>query len=211
MLATAVLASLAVGSHALCSDVKKKLKEAHINVLSEIDLKLAAPPLDSTPQQLHLSLTGQPNEFFITWAVPDGGDICADSHATIGTTTFTANWTAYDAGVAGWAGHIYTARMTGLSAGAPFSYSVTSCGKTTGPITSKGPRAVGPTGETLVGVMADMGTFIPLGFATAQQIEKDHAKEPFDLFVLGECVCAINFFFTISDCSNLTYHDTHTT
>jgi len=155
------LSSLALGAHALCADIKNKLKEAHINVLSDIDVKLAAPPLDSTPQQLHLSLTGQPNEFFITWVVPDGGDICHDSHATIGSTNFNASWTAYDAGVAGWAGHIYTAKMTGLAPGVPFSYSVSSCGKTTGPIKSKGPRAVGPTGETLVGVMADMGTVIP--------------------------------------------------
>ena len=151
----------------------------------DIERLLPAPPSNSTPQQLHLSTTGNPGELFITWVVPEAGDVCADSHASIGAATFPAAWTRYEAGVAGWAGTIYTSRLTGLSPGAPVAYSVHSCGATTGPIAITAPKATGPQAETLVAVMADMGTVIPLGFATAAQIEKDHAVEPFDLFVLA--------------------------
>jgi hypothetical protein len=181
--------ALATAAAALCADTKRRMQEAHIDVLTGIaEHPFAAPPASTHPEQLHLSLTGQPGELFITWVLPDGGDLCADSHATLLSTgaTFPADWTKYEAGVAGWAGHVYTAKMTGLApAGAALSYSVTSCGNTTGPRAFVAPQAPGPTAHSLVSVMADMGTVIPLGFATAEQIEKDHAKEPFDLFLLA--------------------------
>ena len=132
------------------------------------------------PAELLLKLTGV--------AVP-GADVeavraPADAHAAVaGGATFPAAWSTYEAGVAGWAGKIYTAKLTGITA--PFSYTVTSCGQSTGPVAAAPPRAVGPTESTLVAVMADMGTVIPAGFLTAEQIEKDHAAEPFDLFVLA--------------------------
>jgi hypothetical protein len=185
MLRTGLSAALFLGASSLCQDVKNKLKEFHINVQDEIDRLLPKPPSNSTPQQLHLSTTGTPGELFITWVVPDSGDVCTDSHASIGAATFPAAWSTYEAGVGGWAGHIYTARLTGLAPGASVAYSVHSCGSTTGPISIAGPKANGPEAETLVAVMADMGTVIPLGFATAAQIEKDHSVEPFDLFVLA--------------------------
>ena len=170
--------------------LQEKLKELHISVQDDIDRLLPKPPSNSTPQQLHLSTTGTPGELFITWVVPEAGDVCTDSHASIGAATFPAAWTRYEAGVAGWAGAIYTSRLTGLAPGAPVAYSVHSCGSTTGPIAITAPKANGPQAETLVAVMADMGTVIPLGFATAAQIEKDHAKEPFDLFVLAGDISA---------------------
>ena len=128
---------------------------------------------------------------FVTWVLPDSGALC-DSFATLHSTgaTFPAAWTTYNAGVVGWAGHVYTAKMTGLAPGAKLSYSVTSCGNTTGPFGFVAPQAPSPTAHSLIAVMADMGTVIPLGFATAQQIEKDNAVEPFDLFVLaGDIRC----------------------
>jgi len=185
MLRAVLSAALFLGASSLCQNVKNKLKEFHINVQNEIERLLPSPPSNSTPQQLHLSTTGTPGELFITWVVPDSGDVCTDSYASIGGATFPAAWSTYEAGVAGWAGHIYTARLTGLAPGAAVSYSVHSCGSTTGPISITGPKANGPEAETLVAVMADMGTVIPLGFATAAQIEKDHSLEPFDLFVLA--------------------------
>jgi hypothetical protein len=181
--------ALATAAAALCADTKRRMQEAHIDVLTGIaEHPFAAPPASTHPEQLHLSLTGQPGELFITWVLPDGGDLCADSHATLLSTgaTFPADWTKYEAGVAGWAGHVYTAKMTGLApAGAALSYSVTSCGNTTGPRAFVAPQAPGPDAHSLVALMADMGTVIPLGFATAEQIEKDHAAEPFDLFLLA--------------------------
>lgn len=184
MLRAACASLLLVGAAAVCAEVKKKLAELHIDVLANLESQFGAPPSNSTPQQLHLSLTGAPGEFFVTWVVPDAGDACADSHVAVGGATFPAAWSTYEAGVAGWAGKIYTSKLTGLGA-APFSYTVTSCGKSTGPVTAAPPRAVGPSENTLVAVMADMGTVIPAGFLTAEQIEKDHAAEPFDLFVLA--------------------------
>ena len=180
-----VCAALSLASAAaVCAEVKKKLAELHIDVLSSIEARFGAPPSNSTPEQLRLSLTGAPGEFFVTWVVPDAGDVCADSHATVAGATFPAAWSTYEAGVAGWAGHVYTAKVTGLTT-APFSYTVTSCGRSTGPVTAAPPRAVGPNEDTLVAVMADMGTVIPAGYLTADRIAKDHAAEPFDLFVLA--------------------------
>lgn len=182
--------ALAGTAAALCSDTKRRMQEAHIDVLANINERFGAPPASTSPQQLHLSLTGTPEEVFVTWVLPDAGDLCADAHATLhapsGDQAFAAGWTKYNAGVAGWAGHVYTARMAGVApAGARLTYSVTSCGNTSEAIAFLAPKAPGPDAHTLVAVMADMGTVIPLGFATAAQIEKDHAAEPFDLFVLA--------------------------
>ena len=154
-----IVGLLAVRGAAVCAEVKLKLAELHIDVLTSIEKRFGAPPSNSTPQQLHLSLTGAPGEFFVTWVVPDGGDVCADSHATVSGVNFPARWATYEAGVLGWSGHVYTAKMTALVA--PFAYSVTSCGQTTGPVSAAPPRNVGPHEETLVAVMADMGTVIP--------------------------------------------------
>ena len=187
LLSLRVLA-LAASAAALCADTKRKMQEAHIDVLASIAERDFAASSSTHPEQLHLSLTGQPGELFVTWVLPDAGARCDDSHATLlaSGATFPAAWTTYQAGVAGWAGHIYTAKMTGLApAGAALSYSVTSCGNTTGPLAFVAPQAPGPTAHSLVAVMADMGTVIPLGFATAAQIEKDHKAEPFDLFQLA--------------------------
>ena len=156
--------ALAATAAAVCTEVRDKLKAAHIDVRALIKSTLPAPPTNSTPEQLALSLTGQPNELFITWVLPSAGDVCADSHASIGSATFPASWSTYEAGVAGWEGHVYTAKMTGLTPGVQALYSVTSCGKTTGPVPFTGPMAVGPQAETLIAVMADMGTVIPLGY-----------------------------------------------
>jgi acid phosphatase type 7 len=183
MLKIFLLSSLLASALGVCQEVKTKLKELHIDVLASIEARFGAPPTNSTPQQLHLSLTGKPNELFVTWVVEDAGDVCADSHASVGAATFPAQWSTYEAGVAGWSGHVYTARMTNLVG--PFEYSVTSCGQTTGPVAAAAPKPTGPDQSTLVAVMADMGTVIPLGFATAEQIEKDSRESPFDLFVLA--------------------------
>jgi hypothetical protein len=234
--------ALAATAAAVCTEVRDKLKAAHIDVRALIKSTLPSPPTNSTPEQLALSLTGQPNEMFITWVLPSAGDVCADSHASIGSTTFPASWATYEAGVAGWEGHVYTAKMTGLTPGVQALYSVTSCGKTTGPVPFTGPMAVGPQAETLIAVMADMGTVIPLGYvvwlesnvtllslasymltlshpllstllnryATAAQIAKDHAKEPFDLFVLAVSG-ALLLFARGGQCAQLTSLLTHTT
>ena len=186
MLRAAALAALASPAAAVCSEVRNKLKELHLDVRAEIARVLGAPPSNSTPQQRHLSLTGAPGELFVTWVVPDAGDACADSHATLqpGGAAFPAAASTYEAGVAGWSGHVYTARLTGLAAGAQYSYTATSCGASSAPARFVAPT-VGPTADTLTAIMADMGTAIPLGFATAKQIEKDHAAAPFSLYVLA--------------------------
>ncbi len=159
MLRATVSSLVLARASAVCAEVRTKLAELHVDVLASIEAQFGAPPSNSTPQQLHLSLTGAPGEFFVTWVIPDSGDVCGDSHAVSAGVTFPATWATYKAGVAGWEGHVYTAKMTNLVA--PFAYSVVSCGKTTGPVSAAAPRAVGPNEETLVAVMADMGTVIP--------------------------------------------------
>lgn len=184
----AIVCALIRASSALCSEVRNKLKELHLDVRDELARVFGAPPSNSTPQQRHLSLTGAPGELYLTWVVPDAGDVCGDAHVTLqpGGATFPATASTYDAGVApGWHGHVYTSRFTGLLAGAQYTYTATSCGVSSAPARFTAPSPPGPAQDTLVGVMADMGTVVPLGFATAAQIEKDHAAAPFDLFLLA--------------------------
>ena len=46
-------------------------------------------------------------------------------------------------------------------------------------------RAPGPNEVSRVAVTADMGTVIPLGFATAARIAEDNAAAPFDMAMIS--------------------------
>jgi hypothetical protein len=145
-------------------------------------------PSDSQPQQLKLSLTGDVTEMFVTFVLPNVTAPCFDAKVTlVGGNSFPASYQTYSAGVIGWAGSIYVAKLTGLTPGSSYSYSAFACGKaslTPNP-TFKAAPVTGPTVQTRVIVKADMGTVVPMGFAVAEQIEKDNAVNPFDLAVLA--------------------------
>jgi len=145
-------------------------------------------PSDSQPQQLKLSLTGSTSEMFVTFVLPNVTAPCSDAKVTIvNGGSFPASYQTYSSGVIGWYGSIYVAKLTGLTPGNSYSYSAFACGKaslTPNP-TFKAAPVTGPNVQTRVIVKADMGTVIPMGFAVAEQIEKDNAADPFDLAVLA--------------------------
>ena len=151
---------------------------------------MAAPP-DNAPQQRHLSLTGDVTQMAVTWVLLNDNEApCTDAHATLlpGGAVFAATEQTYDVGgllFSSWNGTIYTAIMTGLTPSATYSYSVTACGATSNVTAFKAAPKPSATAVTRVAVLADMGTVIPLGFAVAEQLAKEHAAAPFDYTLLA--------------------------
>jgi hypothetical protein len=138
------------------------------------------------PEQLHLSLTGSPSEMFVTFVLPNVSTPCPDAAVALtGGASFPASHSTYTAGVIGWFGVIYTSRLAGLTPGARYEYTATACGVSAPAKSFNAAPVPGPAVTSRVIVKADMGTVIPLGFAVAEQIEKDSAAQPFDLAVLA--------------------------
>ena len=176
-------AAAAPSALALCADLKAKLAAVNIAEIS-FDARLAAAT--GLPEQMHLSLTGDPTEMHVTFVV-NASAACADAAVALdgGAASFPAAHSTYSAGVIGWYGSIYTATITGLVPGGSHSYVATACGGSAAPVTFTAALAPAASLRSRVAVKADMGTVIPLGFETAAQIEKDNAQDPFDLVMLA--------------------------
>jgi len=181
--AAALLAAAAAPSAlALCADLKAKLAAVNLAEIS-FDARLAVAT--GLPEQMHLSLTGDPTEMHVTFVV-NATAACADAAVTLdGGAAFPAAHSTYSAGVVGWYGSIYTATLTGLVPGGSHSYVATACGGSAAPVTFTAAVAPAASLRSRVAVKADMGTVIPLGFATAEQITKDNAADPFDMVMLA--------------------------
>lgn len=181
-----------------CAGKKAELARLQTEALtrrsSGVDL---TPPVASAapnaPQQRHLSLTGRPHEMGVTWVVTDDSESpCASAAATLLDATtgralgvFPAVAGTYDAGLGGWNGTIYTAVMTGLAPGVQYAYSVGGCGAESNVSAVTGVRAPSPTDSSYIAILADMGTYVPLGFATAAQVQRDNVQEAFDIVVIA--------------------------
>jgi len=128
-------------------------------------------PSDSQPQQLKLSLTGSTSEMFVTFVLPNVTAPCSDAKVTIlNGGSFPAVYQTYSAGVIGWYGSIYVAKLTGLTPGNSYSYSAYACGKaslTPNP-TFKAAPVTGPNVQTRVIVKADMGTVVPVSYSCVE-------------------------------------------
>ena len=154
-------------------------------VASLSDAKLAVASAFGEPQQLHLSLTGSPSEMFVTFVLPNASSACADAGVALAGSFFTASHQTYQAGVVGWYGTIYISRLTGLTPGSTYNYSALACGQSSPVKRFNAAPTPSASSNSRVIVKADMGTVIPLGFAVAEQIERDNAVTPFDLAVLA--------------------------
>jgi len=193
-LRTAVIAALAVPALSLCESVARYL--ATVDYTAEHAVTRFASGA-AGPEQARLSLTGDASEMFITFVEPDAAP-CESATVAVapaaggaGAAVFTTAKSSYTAGVIGWNGTIYTARATGLTPGAAYTYTITSCGAATAPAAFKAAPTPSADASVLVGVLADMGTVIPLGFAVAEQLTKDNAGERFDMTMLaGDIACA---------------------
>jgi hypothetical protein len=184
-LALAVLAAAAAvrPSSALSAHSHAMLATVDVSAIASSAL-LAAET--GAPEQLHLSLTGSPSEMFVTFVLPNISAPCADAAVALtGGASFPATHSTYTAGVIGWFGVIYTSKLTGLAPGARYEYTATACGVSAPAKSFNAAPAPGPDVTSRVIVKADMGTIVPLGFAVAEQIEKDSAVQPFDLAVLA--------------------------
>ena len=170
-------------SHALSAHSHAMLAKVDVSAVASSAL-LAGET--GAPEQLHLSLTGVPSEMFVTFVLPNISAPCTDAAVALaGGASFPAAHSTYTAGVIGWFGTIYTSRLTGLAPGSRYEYTATACGVSAPAKSFNAALAPGPDVTSRVIVKADMGTVIPLGFAVAEQIEKDNAAQPFDLAVLA--------------------------
>lgn len=131
-----------------------------------------------------LSLTGSPINVRGVCATNESP--CADASVSLaGGASFPAPHLTYTAGVTGWSGVIPTyVPLDGPAARGALP-------GTPPPRTPPLSRSTllrlfpGRACRRALIVKADMGTVIPLGFAVAEQIEKDNAAQPFDLAVLA--------------------------
>ena len=183
-----MLASMFPSSaYCLSADAHAALKSVDLSAVADItDSYLSASPSEGAPQQLHLSLTGDASEMFVTFVLPNVTSPCSDAAVMLeGGSSFPSTHQTYNAGVIGWYGVIYTSRLTGLMPGATYTYTATACGSSASPRSFKAAPTPSANAPTRVIVKADMGTVVPMGFAVAQQIERDHALLPFDLAVLA--------------------------
>ena len=192
-LRAAIIAALAAPAFSLCESVARYL--ATVDYTAEHAVTRFAAGA-AGPEQVRLSLTGDATEMFITFVEPDAAP-CADASVTVtsvaysSSTVYPTAQSSYTAGVIGWNGTIYTARATGLTPGASYTYTISSCGASTAPAAFKAAPKPSADASVLVGVLADMGTVIPLGFAVAEQLTKDNADERFDMTMLaGDIACA---------------------
>lgn len=129
--------TFAVSASALCADLKKRLAEVDYDALA-VGSDIRLPAAGSGPQQVHLSLTGDVTEMYVTFVTPESA-LCADAVATLldgdkPPSPFPAKNQTYSAGIVGWTGVIYTSTFTGLMPGAFYSYTVRACGTETTPV-----------------------------------------------------------------------------
>ena len=183
----AVFAAAAVRTSALSAHSHSMLATVDVAAIPlSSHLGRAAAAAAGEPEQLHLSLTGSPTEMFVTFVLPNISAPCADAAVAVaGGASFPASHLTYTAGVIGWFGSIYTSRLTGLAPGSRYTYTATACGVSAPAQSFNAAPQPGPGVLSRLAVKGDMGTVIPLGFAVAEQIEKDGAEQPFDLAVLA--------------------------
>lgn len=161
--------------------------------------KLTEEEKNITPQQLHLSLVNDPAAMLIMWItntrVPRSGVYYwADNSSPSSALYSDAEWTTYTAGLDGWTGSIYTATMRGLIPGKKYKYSVgggvpyaNNTAYWSTPRTFKNPVVPSANSTVLIGVVADQGTIVPMGFKVAERLASEHLTSgtPFDMVLLA--------------------------
>jgi hypothetical protein len=140
-------------------------------------------PLQPSPQQVHLSLTGDPTQMVIMWVTASAKETLVLYGVTMGSYGMNATGitTTYDAGIDGWRGVIHTVTLYNLRPSTKYYYKVGNGHDwsidywfTTAP-------SVGTPGVRIATV-ADMG-ILPMGWGVTNQIIGDNSVTPFS-FVL---------------------------
>jgi len=146
------------------------------------------------PQQVSLALTANgATEMAVTWASlikweasatggvtwwADADPQAVKSAASFRTQTYTAGF--------GWSGTLFAATMTGLTPGARYTYYVTDAtGNASTQFTFHAAPAPAPDAAVRIGVLADMGTIELMGWDVAALAIREHAKDPFDAWVIA--------------------------
>jgi len=152
-------------------------------------------PIEPYPQQIHLSVTTHHDEMVVMWVTSDKDlpptvQYGLQSGKYDSSTTGTA--TTYDVGLDGWDGWISQVKLTGLSLNTKYYYRVgtpTTYWSDEFSFTTTKADADVPTSRDVVAVVADQGTYIPMGFEVIDQMVAFHAQDPFSLVVHAGDVC----------------------
>jgi hypothetical protein len=149
---------------------------------------------DTMPQQLHLALTGDSTTMSIAWATAKPvGDSQVVYWPTglrpVAPPSVVAAQSTYTAGITGWAGQLYSAIVTGLVPGGNYTYSVgsPSLNLWSTERTFRAATVPAPTASIKMAITADQGTIVPLGWAVADVVTKEHitSGRPFDAVLLS--------------------------
>eukprot|EP01121_Diplochlamys_sp_Union-15-3_P003024 TRINITY_DN1285_c0_g1_i1.p1 TRINITY_DN1285_c0_g1~~TRINITY_DN1285_c0_g1_i1.p1 ORF type:complete len:505 (+),score=80.78 TRINITY_DN1285_c0_g1_i1:262-1776(+) len=169
-------------------------KEEFVEVLASSSKSLLKDPIEGGPQQIHLSVTDKPSEMVVMWITRDK----LNSVVQYGTTSKHYNMNAtgtistYSAGIDGWTGWIHTVILENLE---PFTKYYYICGNTDNWSTeySFTTAPTDPSSEAfhsnIFAVAADMGTYIPMGWAVAERMEEDNLSRKFSLALHIGDVC----------------------
>mmetsp|Transcript_253 Transcript_253/g.750 ORF Transcript_253/g.750 Transcript_253/m.750 type:complete len:505 (+) Transcript_253:57-1571(+) len=132
-------------------------------ILDKCEVKCCETP--HTPEQVHLSVTGEPTEMAVTWVTQQSVSQPAVWVSSNGGSSFSSpllgTSRTYTKG--GWVGYIHTAIMTGLTAGGVnYTYYVGDAGDSShdssSPVFWFKSALPSPQASFQVGVVADMGT-----------------------------------------------------
>ena len=169
------------------------MRQLATSALAAAALAALAAPLAAAgygPEQASLALTANgPSEMSVTWASMRPWDATSAGSVTwwgasgSKSSAPAATWT-YTAGF-GWNGTVYHATMTGLTAGAWYTYTIESEGNVSAARRFHAAPTAG-TAPVKIGVLGDQGTVQLTGFLTAEQIIKEHnGSAPFDMLLIA--------------------------
>jgi len=156
---------------------------------------LVGDPIEPYPQQIHLSVTTHHDEMVVMW-VTSGQDLPPTVQYGLQSGKYDSSTTGtaatYDVGVDGWDGWISQVKLTGLSLNTKYYYRVgtpTTYWSDEFSFTTTKADADVPTSRDVIAVVADQGTYIPMGFEVINQMVAFHAQDPFSLVVHAGDVC----------------------
>jgi len=138
-----------------------------------------------SPQQVHLALGASITEMVVMWITDDNtstSEVALGSKSGVYTSFFYGNTTTYNVGVdGGWHKIIHTVKVSKLNPASVYYYKCGDLKAGYSPeysFTTPPPKA-----PTVYGLVADMGTYIPMGWAVCKQLADDHKRYNFSLII----------------------------
>jgi len=153
-------------------------------------------PIEGGPQQIHLALTTLPSEMVVMWITRDLYQASLVQYGLSSgsySNSQNATYTTYNVGLDGWNGWVYTSILTGLTPATKYYYI---CGDPASQTFSQeysfitAPQTpVSPQAEYIFPIVADMGTYIPMGWAVTDQIVNDMSSYQFSMVLHPGDIC----------------------